>query len=394
MSNSKKTSLNTSHKRRDIYLLAVSIVVIVLINFTCSFFFHRFDLTSEKRYTLAESTRSFLKNIDDVVYIKVYLQGDFNPSFTRLKNETKEILDEFRAYSNEQIEYELIDPNENSNKEEANKLQKQLYEKGIIPEQVVVKNAQKTSQSVIWPGAIVSYKGRETVWQLFKRQVGIAPEECINNSVKELEYGLTNSIRKLQLVKKPVVAFIDGHHELDTIKTNDFMRALTEYYTVVRVNINHQLKALNRVDAIVVAQPDSMYDEKDKFIIDQFIMRGGKALWLIDPVYTNTDTLKAKGYTLGLKNETNLEDLLFKYGVRLNPVLVQDMQCASIPINIGFKKGQPNFQLFPWLYTPLILPSTTHPIVKNLDLIKFEFLSTLDTVSAKNVTKTDRKSVV
>ncbi len=383
-----KNNQQSASKRKDIVMLLMVIVILMLINFVCSFAFKRFDLTTEKRYTLSESTRKLLKELDDVVYLKVYLQGDFNPNFTRLKNETKEILDEFRAYSNHNLEYEFINPTENPDKEEVNKLQKQLYDKGMMPEQIIDKSSQKTSETLIWPGAICSYKGKESVWQIFKRQVGYEQEQSINNSVQEMEYGLSNTIRKTKLIKKPEVLFIEGHGELDTIYCADFMKSLTEYYNVSRVNIRNKLYALKGADAIVIAQPDSAFDDKDKYIIDNFIMHGGKALWLIDPVYVNRDTFSMKGYSLGFKNDLRLDDILFKYGVRLNSVLIQDLQCSQVPINMGFKQGQPNFQLLPWVYYPLLLPVSTHPIVKNLDLIRTEFIGTLDTVYAKDVTKT------
>jgi ABC-2 type transport system permease protein len=375
-------------KRKDITMLLVVFSIFILINFISVFLFKRFDLTTEKRYTLSESTKKLLKKLDDVLYIKVYLQGDFNPNFTRLKNETKEILDEFRAYSNGNLEYELINPLENTNKEETDKVEKQLYDKGIMPEQIVDRSSQKVSETFIWPGAIVSYKGRESVWQIYKRQLGFEAEHSINNSIQELEYGLTNAIQKTILIRKPEVLFIEGHDELDTLRGADFMRSLAEYYNVARVKINNKLYALKGADAIIIAQPDSMFDEKDKFIIDQFIMHGGKALWLIDPVYVNRDTLTTRGYSLGFKNELNLDDILFRYGVRLNPVLVQDLQSAQVPVNVGFKKGQPDFKPFYWHYYPLLLPSSNHPIVKNLDLIKTEYIGTIDTVSAKDIKKT------
>ena len=388
VSEKKHTSNN---KRKDLLNFVMVSAIVILANFVFSFYFKRFDLTSEKRYTLAESTRKLLKDLDDVVYLKVYLQGEFNPDFTRLRNETKEILDEFRAYSDNLIEYEFINPLENPNKEETDKIEKQLYDKGIIPEQVIDrKKDQKTTESLIWPGAIVTHKGRDIAWQIYKRQGsgGISREVSINNSVQELEYGLTNTIRKLQTQRKPEVTFIEGHGELDTLRQYDFMRSLGEYYNVSHITINHNLEALKGSNAIVIAQPDSAFDEKDKFIIDQYIMKGGKVLWMIDPVYINYDTLRLKGFTLGLNNELNLEDMLFRYGVRLNPTLVQDMQCSQLKINIGFKNGQPNFQLFPWIYNPLILPDIDHPVVKNLDLIKLEFASTIDTVSARGIKKT------
>lgn len=369
-------------------MLLVVAAILVLLNFTGSFLFKRFDLTSEKRYTLAASTKKLLKELDDVVYIKVYLQGNFNPAFTRLRNETKEILDEYRAYSGDKIEYEFVNPLDNPNKEEVENLEKQLYQKGIMPEQIIDRSSQKVSETYIWPGALVNYKGKETVWQIYKKQVGFPQEQSINNSVQELEYGLSNSIQKTQIMRKPEVLFIEGHGELDTIYCADFMNSLTEYYNVSRIKMNDKLYALKGADAIVIAQPDSAFTEKEIFLIDQFIMHGGKALWLVDPVYINRDTLNTNGYTLGFKNELNLDEILFKYGVRLNPIMVQDLQCARVPINVGFKKGQPDFQPFPWMYYPLLLPVSTHPIVKNLDLIRTEFIGTLDTVFARDVNKT------
>lgn len=377
-----------TNKKRDITNFLMVAAIVVLANFVFSFYFKRFDLTAEKRYTLAPSTMKLLKNLDDVVFFKVFLDGDLNPDFTRLRNETKELLDVFRAYSNNQIEYEFINPLENPNKDETEKIEKQLYEKGVIPEEVTDRKNKKTTKSYIYPAALVTYKGKEIPWQIFKRQLGISPEVAINNSVQDLEYGLTNSIRKLQAKGKTEITFLEGHGELDTLRQYDFMRSIGEYYSVSRVAINHNLEALKGSSAIVISQPDSAFDDKDKFIIDQFIMKGGKVLWMIDPVYINYDTLRIKGFTLGLNNDLNLDDMLFKYGVRLNPVLVQDMQCGFLNINVGFKNGQPNFQLFPWLYHPLILSDVDHPVVKNLDLIKFEFLSTLDTVSAKGIKKT------
>jgi ABC-2 type transport system permease protein len=383
----EKTTTSKS-KKRDITILVMLIAIIILINFIGSFVFKRFDLTSEKRYTLAETTKKLLKNLDDEVFLKVYLQGNFNPSFTRLRNETKEILDEFRAYSNDQIQYEFIIPGEGLSKEESVSLEKQLYDKGLIPEQVVEKKQDKTSQTLIWPGAIVNFKGKQAVWQIFKRQIGIAPEECINNSVQELEYSLTNTIRLLQRTKKQEVTFIEGHGEIDTLHQYDFMRSLGEYYNVNRTVLNNKLGALKESDAIIITQPDSTFNDKEKFIIDQYIMNGGKVLWLIDPVDVNRDSLFLRGYSIGLNKPLNLEDMLFKYGVRLNAVLVQDLQCSKIPINVGFKKGQPNFKLYPWLYSVLALPDANHPIVKNLDLIKLDYCSTLDTIAALGIKKT------
>jgi ABC-2 type transport system permease protein len=382
------SSTASNNKRKDIFTLVALIAIVLLVNFIGSFYFKRFDLTSEKRYTLAESTKKLLGELDDVVFLKVYLQGDFKPGFARLKSEAKEILDVFRAYSNNNIEYEFINVYDGVTTEEATNIERQLYEKGLIPEQVTSTSKEKTSQGWIWPGAIVTYKNKETPWQIYKRQIGINEEEAINNSVQDLEYGLTNVIRKLKQKRSQEVSFIEGHGESDTLQQYDLMRSLAEYYTVNRIEINGKLSALKDADAIVITKPDSAFTDKDKFIIDQYIMNGGKVLWMIDPVYINMDTLMMKGYSLGFSQQYNIEDMLFKYGVRLNPVLVQDFQSSAIPINTSVKRGDANFKLFPWFYSVLVLPDGTHPIVKNLDLIKMDYLSTIDTVTAKGIKKT------
>lgn len=384
----EKTS---ARKQKDISKLLLWSAIILLINFVGSYTFKRFDLTSEKRYTLASSTKELLSKIDDQVYLKVYLSGDFNPDFTRLKNESRELLEEFRAYSNEQVQYEFITPGEGLTPAETQELERQLYEKGIVPEDVTTKGKDKTTQARVWPGAIVSYKGKETAWQIFNRQTpGIDIETSVNNSVEELEYSLTNAIRKLQRNKRAEVTFLQGHGEADTVKQYSFMYALSEYYKVntLTISAGHELNALKGTDLLVVTQPDTLLPDRHRYVIDQYIMNGGKVLWLIDPVQTNTDSLR-KGFTMGLNRPLGIEEMLYKYGVRLNNELVMDLRSGFWNINVGYQNGQPRFQLFPWLYSPLVLPSTEHPIVKNLDLIKFDFASTLDTVtSAKNIKKT------
>lgn len=382
-----KASHIKNKKRRDISAYITNIIIIVLLNFILGFYFFRLDLTSEKRYTLSSYTKNFLKEVDDIVYFKIYLSGELTPEFVKLKNELKEMLDEIRVY-NDNIQYNFIDINAAGSKQEVQSIEKQLYDKGIVPEQVMEQKENKTSESLIWPGAVVSYKGKEIPWQIFSRQLGFTPPENVNHAINEIEYGICNTINKLKRKKKPSISIIEGHKELDTIQLNDFIRTLAEYYDVSRVKINHKLNALKGLDAIVVAKPDTFIDEKDKFIIDQFVMTGGKVLWMIDPIKLNMDSFRLKGYSVALNNDINLEDMLFRYGVRLNADLVQDLQCAYIPINVGFSKGQPNFKMFPWVFYPLIMPTNEHPIVKNLDLIRTEFISTLDTLHTSGIQKT------
>jgi ABC-2 type transport system permease protein len=382
--------IGARNKQKDILMLAALLVIVVLINFIGSLAFKRFDLTREKRYTIAESTKKLLGELDDVIYLKVYLGGDFKPGFAHLKNETKEILDEFRSCSKSNLEYEFIDIYDSGTKEEQAEKEKQLVKKGLEPEQVTTGTTnEKVSQGLIWPGAIISYKDKELAWQIYNRQIGFNnEEEGINNSIQDLEYGLTNVIRKLRQKKPMEVSFIEGHSEADTVQQYKFMLTLAEYYEVNRIEINGKLSALKDASAIVITKPDSLFSDKDKFIIDQYIMNGGKVLWLVDPVWIDMDTLNLRGYSIGFGQQYNIEDMLFKYGVRLNPVLVQDFQSAGIQLNVAPMGRPKNFKYFPWYYSVLAMPDGSHPIVKNLGLIEMDYVSTIDTITAPGIKKT------
>jgi len=379
---------NKSNKKRDLTALVLAVIVVILLNFVGSFIFHRFDLTSEKRYTLSEATKKILGRLDDVVYVKVYLEGDFPSGFKRLRNETKEMLDEFRAYSNDNIEYQFINPSQSADKKQQNEIYKQLYDKGLQPTNLEVKGESGTSQQILFPGAIISYKGREMPWQLLKTQMGQSSEGQLNNSIQALEYEFASVIRNLMTVIKPEIGFIEGHGELDTLSLNDIKNTLAGFYLLKRVKINEQLKALDGLKAIIIVKPDTSFSEKDKFIIDQFVMNGGKVLWAIDPLYTSIDSLQKSGGTIALPYDLKLDDLFFKYGVRINTNLILDLASSAIPVNKAFQGQQPRFELMPWLFSPLIMPTGSHPIVKNLDVIKIEFGSSLDTVASKGITKT------
>jgi ABC-2 type transport system permease protein len=378
----------TKNKKRDLTALGLAVVIIVLLNFVGSFVFHRFDLTSEKRYTLSDATKKLLSEINDVVYVKVYLDGEFPAGFKRLRNETKEMLDEFRAYSNDNIEYEFIDPSVSDNKKQQNEIYKQLYDKGLEPTNLEVKEESGTTQQIIWPAALVTYKGRELPWQLLKTQMGQSSEGQLNNSIQALEYEFASVVRNLSTVFRPQIGFIEGHGELDTLETYDIAAALSDFYVVKRVEIKQQLKALDGFKAIVIAKPDTAFSDQDKFIIDQFIMKGGKVLWVFDPLYTPVDSLSRRGNTVAIPYELGIDKMLYKYGVRVNDKMLLDVQCSAIPINKALKGQQPRFELMPWIFSPLLNPLNDHPIVKNLDIIKTDFASTIDTIEVKGIKKT------
>ncbi|MBA4323392.1 MAG: gliding motility-associated ABC transporter substrate-binding protein GldG, partial [Odoribacter sp.] len=266
---------------------------------------------------------------------------------------------------------------------------KQLMQKGIVPTNIQVKEKGGAKQQIIFPAAIVTYKGKEMPLQLLMTQYGLAPEAQINSSIQALEFNLANVIKKLTIVRKPKIAFIEGQGELDRYETASISFALSEYYSVDRVKINHQVKALKDFKLIIIAKPDSAFEEKDKFVIDQFIMKGGKVLWLIDPVFASMDSLRTgTDETLGIGNQLNLDDQLFQYGVRYNYDLLLDLSAMQIPVKTGSIGNQPQYGFMPWYFFPLINPVIKHPINNNLNLIKTEFVSSLDTLKTRGVKKT------
>ncbi len=381
-------------KHINITQLLLGLVIIILVNIISTRVFTRFDLTSEKRYTLSDATVNMLNDIDDLVYFKVYLEGEFPAGFKRLARESREMLNEFRAYNNN-IQYEFINPSESGNREEREKIYAQLMSKGLEPTDLQVKNKEGMSQKIIFPGAIASYRGREIPLSLLSSQRGVPPEEILNNSIQNLEFAIADAIRKLVVDRKPKIAFIEGHGELDKNETRDATNLLGEYYSVERTRIDGQLnsladrmkidsintKVVNKYEVIIIAKPDSAFSDKDKFIIDQHIMRGGKVLWLIDKVSASMDSLQMAPEFIGMNLDLNLTDLFFKYGFRVDDNLVMDLNALPIPVKTGQIGDEPQFEFFPWYFFPILTPVSDDPIVRNLNAIKTEFISSIDFVS-------------
>ena len=388
-------------KRSNIVQLLLVIVIIVLLNIISGFLFTRADLTSEKRYSLAPATKKVLKNLDDVMFFKIYLAGDLPPAFQRLSNETKEMLDEFRVYS-DFVQYQFVDLSAIADEKDRTFAYRSLAEKGLQRTTLRVNKKGQSSQLVIFPGGIVTYRGHETPVQLLSgSNLGEDPNKVLNNWIQALEYNLASAIQILTKSTKPSIAILEGQGELSKMETFDLEQSLSQFYNVERVTINHKINALtirikidslherlaNKYKALIIAKPSRPFDEKDKFLIDQFIMRGGKTLWLIDPVYTPWDSLEKYNSTMGVSNDINLEDMLYTYGARLNTNLVMDLNALPIPLKTGQIGNQPQFTFFRWFYFPLLTPTISHPIVNGLNAIKTEFISTIDTVEARGIKK-------
>ena len=390
-----------SLKKNQIVAFLITIAIVVLVNVIGSYVFTRFDLTSEKRYTLSPTTKETLNNLEDYVYFKVYLEGDFPAGFKKLRRETKEMLDEFRAYS-KYIDYEFINPAESGNDAEIRETYNQLYQAGLNPTDLNVQNSDGSSkQMVIWPGALVSYRNNtEIAIDLLENQIGQSSEAALNASMQNLEFRLVDAIKKVTRLEKPHVAFIEGHGELSDEELADIAKTLGQKYNVERKSIDGQIDALMHrtqdttrdvkvfpsYDAIVIAKPTQPFDEKDKFLIDQYIMHGGKVLWLVEPVFATMDSLQNQESTIGIEQDLNLDDMLFRYGVRLNRDLLLDLTCAQLPIRTGQVGGQAQLEFFRWYYFPLLQAASEHPMVRNMNAIKTDFVSSIDaTTSADGV---------
>ena len=375
-------------QKQSIIQLTLTAAILVFVNVIAGFVFTRVDLTSEKRFSLAPSSKEILKNLDDVIYVKIYLDGDLPPGFKRLRNSTRELLDEFRVHAKDNVEYQFIDPSAIPDKQERNKIYEQLAQKGLQPTNLEERQKGGTSQKIIFPGAIINYRAEELPLQLLKNRMGSSPEEMLNNSIEGLEYDFIQGIKKITTNVKPRIGFLQGQGELSTQQIADAARALRESYRVDTVTMNGHLDALKNFRTLIIAKPENSFNEKDKFILDQFIMKGGSVLWLIDVMQIDLDSLSEMSTNVAIVKELNLEDQLFKYGVRINDNLVMDIQAAPIPVVTGQVGNQPKTELFPWYYSPLINPSSLHPIVHNLNAIKLDFASTIDTIEVPDVKKT------
>lgn len=373
--------MNTNNKKQAILQVVILLAILIAVNVLASTVYQRFDLTKEGRFTLTEATQNLLLDLDDVVYVRVYLEGELNPGFRRLRNATLDMLNEFRAYAGNDLEYEFVDPISGTSVEERKAIIDQLSEKGLQPTRVFEPDG---SESILFPGAIVTYKGRELAVPLLLEQLNRPPQETLNNSIALIEYNIANAIQKLRRPSKPSIAFIEGHGELSAPEVGDISATLENYYIVNRLDLTQELYIPPRYNAIVIARPTKPFEDSNKFKIDQYIMNGGRVLWLVENMATSLDSMQRDGGKfIAMDYGLNLEDQLFRYGVRINFDLVQDLQSTQIPLTVGTDQfgNARQMRLFPWPYFPVInLANSEHPVTKNLNAVVGQFVATIDTV--------------
>ncbi len=395
----KPTSVKADVKRSHILQLVLGLITIIFVNVVGYYFFARLDLTEEKRYSLSNSTKSMLKQTDEVVFIRCYLNGDMPASYKTLKNETKEMLDQFRAY-NSNIEYEFIDPNNFENHKERDEFYGRLFEKGFSPINTRTTKSNTQVQQYIFPYIEIVHKGRTSIVPLLSSKKGIAGDGIIAGSIENLEYNLYSSIRSIVAAKKDKVVFLYGHGELPVENIYDFVSSLSEYYDVDSITINEKLNSLtdrvydtttantvsfaNKYKCMIVAKPTSIFSYKDLYIIDQFIMHGGRVLWLLDALNVSMDSLQTQPSTLATSNFTGVDDILFRYGAKVNTNLVMDLQCAKVPIVTGqYQDNIPQMTYYPWNFFPEIHPNSNHVVSDKISPVKMEFVSTIDTTASQ-----------
>jgi gliding-associated putative ABC transporter substrate-binding component GldG len=356
------------------------VAAIILVSLVSSFLRLRYDLTEEKRFTLSGPTRHVLNHLKNDIYIQVYLDGDIPIPLKRLKRSVGEMLDEFRIASGRKIDFEFINPSGGKDTKQRETLYQTLVNKGLSPIDLHAGDAEGgLSQKIIFPGMIVNYNGIEVPVNFLKNNQSIPYEQNILHSVEGLEYEMIQTIATLTSDTINKVAFIEGQGEIPEIETADITMNLAKFFTIDRGVIGGKQGVLDKYSAVVIAGPEKVFNESDKLVLDQYIMNGGKVLWLIDEVAVNSDSL-AHGETVGLYRPLNIEDQLFRYGVRINPAIIQDMECVQIQLMVMSGGTRQQVVHTPWVYYPMLKPAANHPITRNLNRVEGEFVNYIDTV--------------
>ena len=345
------------------------LVALVVVNLLAWKVVYRWDMTNDKRYSISSATKGLLQSLESPLEITLFLDGELNAGFTRLKKATKEIVEELNVYA-------TIKVNENPSEN-----YKQQLEPIVIHERT---HKGKTAQTTVYPYALVKYNERVQLVSLLKNQRGLSGEENLNNSIENLEYAFTEAIRSLTQTEIEKIAFLEGHGELDELYVYDLTQSLAQYYQVDRGVLGTEVGVLDDYKAVIIADPQQPFSETDKYILDQYVMQGGRILWVVNGVRFSEDFLSSQGTTPIIALDLNINDLLFRYGARINHTLVQDLQCLPVPVDVSNDASQPNWQPMPWTYAPLLLTSQASPVTMNLSQVSATMASAVDLVGEED----------
>lgn len=367
-----------------------AVVLVILLGLNQSFITNllgRIDFTADKRYTLSDTSKEILNGIDENIYITIFLEGDLPSGFKRLRQSAIDMARDMYRFSNGSVKLNIINPQEGSAQEQQ-ELIAALVDRGLQPTNLSVKNSAGLSQNLIFPYAIVNKGEQEINVNLLQNKIGLSPDQVLNNSIQNIEYGYISAIKKLHSSTKTYIGFTEGHGEPSDLELYDAMQTFAQTNQVGRVNLDSmKMEDLLKFSVIVIAKPQHKFSESDKYKLDYFVRNGGSLIWAIDQVTADIENLRHPGSQVLIGKELNIDDQLFLYGVRLNYDLIADMNCAQIPLSVGSINGQPQIELTPWLFYPIIMPTQTHPVVKNLDGIRTEFIGSLDTIANAAIKK-------
>ena len=362
--------------------LIIIAAILIVINIIAGYVHSYIDLTEEKRFTLAESTTNLLYEVEDRIIIKVLLEGKFPASFKRLQQATREMVGEFRD-ENSDIDFVFEDPTEGDMDNVNNRI-RSLAELGVVGRSLTYFEGKEKVQKLVFPYALVQYGDREVIVNLLETASGPEDEESmLNKSVSLLEYKLANAIQKITARNQGNIVFTSGQGELEPKYRTSLKNELSRFYNIGDLPLDSITSIGQEADLVIVARPTKEFSLKNQFKLDQYVMNGGKIIWLIDKMDAHLDSIQKYKFYVPKEYPLGLDDMWFKYGARIQPNFVLDLQSTAIPQVIGQSGGRPQTQLFPWFYHPLVAPASTHPIVKNLDRVNMYWPSTIDTIQTK-----------
>ena len=373
-------------KRQSIFQFIILVAILIFINIISRYFYGYFDLTEDKRYSITQPTKDLVKNLEDKVFIDVYLTGDNIPAdYRQLQEATIAMLDRFRAM-NPNVDYQFVDPNP-SNQAEKKQMWEKLKTIGIVPK--LLTNKEDLTAQPIFPFAAMRFGDRVTSVSLVQADAPQAmPEEVLlKNSINLLEYNFANGFKSLKNAERPYVLFVEGHGELSPFERADFEKTLKQYYEVEKTSLDSMVYIDQKIDVVIMARPLVAIPKKHQFMLDQYVMNGGNVLWLLDRLNVTIDSLRGKEAYVPYDNQLDLGSMFFKYGVRFNSALALDYNNTRIPQVVGQVGGKPQIELKPWAYHPKVKPSAEHPITKNLDYVDLQFPTALDTIQTANKIK-------
>ncbi len=377
----------SNNKNRKVFTTALLVTgILILIYIVGQWVYTSFDATEDRRYTLAPATKELLESVDERIYIRILLDGKFPAGFKRLQESAEDMLRRF-SQVNPNIEYNFENPNDGTI-EEVNERRKRLGEQGLIPTQLRVTDAAGASAQYIYPYAIINYGSRNIPVSLLQDDIpGADKDVIINNSISLLEYKLADGIQKIKRKHQELIAFTTGQGELNFRQTASIEKDMRNSYAINRLNLDSVIQIPTNVKVLIIAKPTQPFNDAQLFMLDQYIMQGGRVLFLIDPLVVSLDSINLNKNYIPLIYEHGLDPLFFSLGARVNPNLVLDLQSTRIPMVVGMQGDKPQTELFPWYYHPLISSTSDHPITKGLDRIQLEFPASVDTIKTNGAVK-------